>query len=310
MGLFDRLKKAPGPDALTWEAVARARAVPGVAGAEPGDADTVHVTWLEHPGTTTLSLAEVRPAWAKASGFDRIELMDQVVAGLAPPPAGVASEPAPALDPVEPPAASTTPPVVEPVASPGPSDASKSPWEQVRGSISVVAVTAGSLPAAAVRWPVVQGVDAVGTSAGQPVTTGDLARWATDVDAVRAAAIERLGVEGPQLDPIGPGARAWIPTSAVAPAPAWLTAPALLLAAAGIDQAIVLAPLPTELVMVDPAATELLASILSSTTAIVEGHDDLLLAAPLLVDPAGVGPWLPAPDHPCAALVDRLRAAG
>ncbi len=70
MGLLDRFKKEPGPDALTFEAVARARAVPGVAQAEAIDADTVHVTWAGHEAPAALSLAEVRPAWTKASGFD------------------------------------------------------------------------------------------------------------------------------------------------------------------------------------------------------------------------------------------------
>ena len=47
MGLLDRFKKAPGPDAMTWEAVARLRVVPGVVGAEPVDADTVQIAWAD-----------------------------------------------------------------------------------------------------------------------------------------------------------------------------------------------------------------------------------------------------------------------
>ena len=62
MGLLDRFKKAPGPDAMTWEAVARLRVVPGVAGAEAVDADTVEIAWADNPYPSTLSLVAARDA--------------------------------------------------------------------------------------------------------------------------------------------------------------------------------------------------------------------------------------------------------
>lgn len=288
MGLLDRLKKAPGPDALTWEAVARARAVPSVTGAEAADADTVLVTWLDDPGTTTLSLADVRARWTEASGFDRIEIMDQLIAGLAPPP-----------DP-------TTHQGVS--SSPTEGDGTGA-WNAARRSASVVVVRAGALHGA-VRWQVVEGIDAVASVGGRPVTDDDLARWDVRAEDVRAAALDRLAGEGPALEPIGPDARAWVPGSAAAPPPAWIALPGVLLSAAGLAGAVALAPLPTELVLIDPDDTELLASVLSSTAAIVEGASEVLLAAPLLVATEGCRPWVPAHDHPCAALVERLRAAG
>src|SRR3546814_12213706 len=75
MGLLDRFKKAPGPDALTWEAVARLRVIPGVAGAEAVDADTVEVAWPDNPYTSTRTHATARDGWSKSSGFARKEIM-------------------------------------------------------------------------------------------------------------------------------------------------------------------------------------------------------------------------------------------
>lgn len=307
MGLLDRFKKAPGPDALTFEAVARARAVPGVAGAEAVDADTVEVRWLEHTGTSTLSLGEVREAWTSASGFDRIEIMDQVVAGLAPPSADATPPPPPPPEPEaetepEPPGTEAPihePPAVEPRAAEAP-------------AVATVVVDRPGRRDGAVRWIVTEGVEAtvvLGEPAGPPVTEEDLAAAGTDADAVRAAALAHLRAADPALDPIGPGQPAWVPSSASAPAPAWLAVPDRLLAACGLDEAVALAPLPTELVVVDPSATELLASLLSSTLSIVSGDADVLVAAPLLVSATGVDAWLPPSDHPCAALVGELRSS-
>jgi hypothetical protein len=67
--------------------------------------------------------------------------------------------------------------------------------------------------------------------------------------------------------------------------------------------------MPTELVVVDPSAHDLLGSILASTKSIVAGESDLLWPAPLLATTAGLAPWEPAPDHPCAALAAELGGA-
>jgi hypothetical protein len=277
MGLLDKFKKAPGPDALTWEAVARARAVPGVAGAEAIDADTVTVTWTDLPGTSTLELAGIREVWAKASGFDRIELMDGVLEGLAPPPAE-AAPPEPA-------------------------------WATMRERIAV-RVGRGS-DAGAVRWPVVAGLEAwaiVDQPSGAAVDAGDLAAWEVDAATVRSAALDALRAADPELDPVGPGQPAWVPTVPADHPPIWLAAPDRLLAATGLPRAVALAPTPTELVVVDPEAHGLLATILAGTKGIVAEADEVLLAAPLLVTADGLEEWRPDPGHPCVDLVDDLRA--
>lgn len=287
MGLLDRFKKDGSPDALTREAVARARATAGVTAAEAVDADTIHVRWADHPGTTTLSVADVRDEWAKASGFDRIELMDRVVADLAPPPA---AEPA-----------AVTPPI-----APGDDDAGPA-WPRDRHRIEIVV----SRPAAgdtAVRWPIAGGaLEARATIDGGDVTGTDLERWDVGPDVVRSAAVEALLALDPRLDPIATGQPGWVPTVPDAHPPVWLAAPARLLDASGLPAAVVLAPTPTELVLVDPDADELLASVLSGTKGIVAGADEVLLAAPLIATADGLSPWLPDPSHPCATLVADLR---
>lgn len=298
MGLLDRFKKEAGPDALTWEAVARARVVPGVAGAEAVDADTVLVTWTAHPGTTTLSLADVREVWSKASGFARIELMDEVVAGVAPP-AEPTSTDEPAGDPMSSPLA----------GSPTPASTAPSAWARDRGRLRVLVGRPGA-GSGAVRWSIAAGaLEARAALDDADVGPSDLVAWGVTADDVRAAALEALAVTDPSLDPIGPGQPAWVPTIPTDHAPVWLAAPARLLASCGLRQGIVLAPTPTELVLVDPAATGLLASVLTGTKGIVEDAADVLLAAPLLATPDGVIEWVPDPEHPCAAVADELRAA-
>lgn len=291
MGLLDRFKKDPSPDALTWEAVARARATAGVAGAEPVDADTISVTWAEHPGTTTLSLADVREEWAKASGFARIELMDQVVAGLAPP--GPTDPPAPTH-----PAAPT---------APGDDDPARRRWDRDRGRLEIVVSRPGA-GHSVVRWPIAGGsMEARATLDGGDVTAADLQRWDAAADDARRAAVEALLHLDPRLDPIAAGQPGWVPTVPDAHPPVWLAAPARLLEASGLPAAVVLAPTPTELVVVDPDADELLASVLSGTKGIVAGADEVLLAAPLIATADGLSEWSPDPSHPCAALVADLR---
>jgi len=292
MGLLDRFKKEAGPDALTWEAVARARVVPGVAGAEAVDADTVHVTWATHPGTTTLTLSEVREVWSKASGFARIELMDQVVAALAPP-----AEPADA------------PTAAPPTGSAPSTSAAPSAWARDRSRLHVV-VGRPAAGSGAVRWPIAGGaLEARVALDDADVGPSDLATWGVTADDAQAAALEHLTATDPALDPIGPGQPAWVPTAPADHPPVWLAAPARLLGSCGLRQAIVLAPTPTELVLVDPSATDLLASVLAGTKGIVDGAAEVLLAAPLLATPDGVIEWVPDAWHPCAALADALRAA-
>ena len=304
MGLLDRFKKAPGPDAMTWEAVARLRAVAGVAGAEPVDADTVEVVWAGNPYTSTLSLSAARDGWTKASGFDRIEIMDALIGAVAPP-TGPPEDAADGFDPTPPDVA----PDVVPTSTPeAPTPAPATAWDEVRGRLRVVIGRVGAHPDA-ISWPVagvLEGRILLDDPGALPLEASDAASWEVGVDDVRDAALANLGASDPGLDPVGPGQPAWVPTAPADHPPAWLAAPDRLLAAAGLDEAVVLAPMPTELVVVDPSAHDLLASILTSTRSIVSGGSEVLWAGPLLVTGAGIAPWEPAPDHPCAALAAKL----
>ncbi len=307
MGLLDRFKKehSAAPDALTREAVARVRAVPGVQGIDVVDGDTLAVTWTGAGAPATVSLAGIRDRWTAASGFDRIEVMDDFVNSLAPPVPGEA--------PAAPEPADATPdadtPSVPPTAEPDTGAAWAAARPRLRPSISLPAAPGADT----VRWSVAGVLEATVVLDGPmalPVGPGELAEWGVDGDAVRAAAEANLASLDPELDPIGPSEPAWVPTQPPGQLASWLCAPDRLLAAAGLDEAVVLAPLVTELVMVDPTAVSLLESILASTRTIVEHETRTLWPAPFLVRPGSVEPWQPDADHPCAALVEQMRGLG
>lgn len=293
MGLLDRFKKAPGPDAMTWEAVARLRVVPGVAGAEAVDADTIEIAWADNPYTSSLSLTAAREGWSKANGFERIEIMDALIGAVlpptGPPPGAEGFDPTPADAPPDPVAAGTD-------------------WDAARSRLRVVVGRAGEHPGA-LSWPIAGVLEAcvvLGGPGAPPIDAAGAAAWEVGPDDVRAAALANLVGSDPGLDPVGPGQPAWVPTTPADHPPAWLAAPERLLAACGLDEAVVLAPMPTELVVVDPSAHELLGSILTSTKSIVSGEGRLLWPAPLLATATGLAPWQPPADHPCAALVAEL----
>ena len=302
MGLLDRFKKerSAAPDALTREAVARVRAVPGVRRIDVVDGDTLAVTWSGVAAPTTVSLERIRDRWTAASGFDRIEVMDDFVNGLAPPAPGDA-------------AAAATPDTDTPSESPTAEPDTDAAWAAARPRLR----PSIGLPAApgvdTVRWSVAGVLEATVILEGPmalPVGPAELAEWGVDDDTVRAAAEANLASLDPELDPIGPGEPAWVPTKPSGQLASWLCAPDRLLASAGLDEAVVLAPLATELVMVDPAAVSLLESILASTRTIVEHETRTLWPAPFLVRPGSVEPWRPQADHPCAALVEQMRGLG
>lgn len=320
MGLLDRFKKdAPGPDTLTREILARVRAVPGVHEAEIVDRDTVTAQW--DTGPTTIALADLRQAWSDASGMDRIDLVDDFVAGLGPPVGGPAPDPGPAdrpddglgvVDPIVSsdgaapgtPAGEAGRTDAEPPAADAPTAAGV--WAGVRTRLRPAVRRPGTgMPAA--TWPVAGVLEGVAVVDGSPfpVTTDDLASWGVAVDDVRAAAVSALGA--PSLDRIDASMAAWVPTGPEGELAAWLCAPDALLAATGLTAAVALAPLPSELVLVDPDDHDALAGILASTEAIVDDQSDVLHPAPLLLDAAGAGPWTPPADHPCA---ERVRALG
>lgn len=295
---------------MTWEAVARLRVVPGVVGAEPVDADTVQIAWADNPYPSTLSLAAAREGWTKANGFDRIEIMDGIINAVAPPTGPPEGAEEPGVDP--------TPPDVAPdvqvadeanvADAPDATGSDGTAWEAARDGLRVVVGRTGEHPGA-ITWPIAGVLEArivLGGPGALPVDAGDAASWEVGEDDVRAAALANLAASDPGLDPVGPGQPAWVPTSPADHPPTWLAAPDRLLAACGLDQAVVLAPMATELVVVDPTAHELLGSILTSTKSIVEGESRLLWPAPLLATPAGLVPWEPAADHPCAGLAAEL----
>lgn len=315
MGLLDRFKKAPGPDAMTWEAVARLRLVPGVVDAEAVDADTVRIGWADNPYPSTLSLAAARDGWTKANGFDRIEIMDELIGAVAPPTGPPQGDDEPGFDPTPPDVApdvevrAATEPASEPAAEPAAGAPDATAWDAVRDRLRVVVGRIGEHPDA-ISWPIAGVLEAravLGGPGALPVDVADAASWEVGPDDVRAAAVTNLAASDPGLDPVGPGQPAWVPTAPADHPPAWLAAPDRLLAACGLDEAVVLAPMPTELVVVDPAAHDLLASILTSTKSIVAGESRLLWPAPLLATPAGLVPWEPAGDHPCAGVAAELR---
>lgn len=316
MGFLDRFKKeqaAAAPDALTREAAARVRAVPGVVAVEAVDADTLSVTWSGLEEAAPLSLAGIRDRWSAARGFDRIEVMDEFVAGVAPPVAGPSTPPPPpeshtSESAAEPPAAGTGP--TEPAA---PETDAAAAWEAARPRLRPVVGRPGAPDADTVHWTVggvLEATVVLDDPVALPVGRAELLEWGVDDATVRAAAEQNLASTDPGLDPIGPDAPAWVPTRPDGHLAGWLCAPHRLLEAAGLDEAVVLAPLPSELVVVDPAATDLVASVLTSTRTIVEQQTRTLWPAPFLARREGVEPWEPAADHPCAPLVEEMRRLG
>lgn len=297
---------------MTWEAVARLRVVPGVVDAEAVDADTVRIGWADNPYPSTLSLAAAREGWTKANGFDRIEIMDALIGAVTPPTGPPEGTVEPGFDPTPPDVApdvevdTTTPTAGD---RPAPADQGTA-WDSVRDRLHVVVGRVGEHPDA-ISWPVAGVLEAravLGGPGAPPVSVADAASWEVGADDVRAAALTNLAAADPGLDPVGPGQPAWVPTAPADHPPAWLAAPDRLLAACRLDQAVVLAPVPTELVVVDPSAHDLLGSILTSTKSIVAGESRLLWPAPLLATPAGLVPWEPAADHPCSDVAAELRA--
>lgn len=295
---------------MTWEAVARLRVVADVVGTEVLDADTVRIRWAGTSRATTLSLTAAREEWARSSGFHRIEVMDALIATVGPP-----SEPGDGSDDDRSAPGSSSAEVARRATDPEPGASAEAEaetgtrWDSVRDRLHVVVDRPGEHPGG-ICWPIAGVLEAhveLDRSASGAVTPADAASWAVDPGDVRAAALTNLAAIGPDLDPIGPGQPAWVPTTPRAHPPAWLAAPERLLEACDLPAAIVLAPMPSELVVVDPAAEALLGSILASTAAMVAGASRLLCPAPLLATPDGVAPWQPPPEHPCAGAVADLR---
>ncbi len=289
MGLLDRFKRGDaGADALTREIAARLRARPDIEAAEPTGADSVAVTWVGG-ATSEESIAALREPWTSASGFDRIELVDQHLDTVQPPvPAAFDSgEPASWAD--EPPAAAAT------------------SWDAIRPGL--LPRLRSPVDDGAVAWSLGGGlVEAVAVAAttDQPLRAAELERWNIDATQVREAAMANLRSTRPAPEPLGPGMRAWIATRPSGAQAAWLAGPDPLLEALGLASAVVLVPTPTDLVVVDAAADELVGSIVTDTLNIYEHEAEVRVCpVPFLISAGSVAPWDPAADDPRGDAVAR-----
>ena len=306
VGFLDRFAKTPdAPDAFLKEVLARLRARPDVASVEAVDADTVAIGWRDRPGSEEVTVGALRGPWKQASGFYRIELLDDFMADLAP---GAPSTGDAPLG-VEP--ESHVDAEVHPEVHPDPHLPGEDDWVSAAPGL-VAAVRRAGIDDGAVTWPVGDLLDGVAVSAadGSAVTDTDCGRWGVSPFDVQAVAIENLSVVDPAPDPVGPDARAWVATEPAGRQAGWLAAPGRLLERCGVTTAIVLAPLPGELVVVDPADAELVRSILTSTLQIVAAETEILCPVPFLVTADEVVAWAPGAGDPAAAdLVARARAA-
>ena len=300
MGFLDRFKSdsTPGPDALTAEVAARLRVLPSVEAVEALDADTVSVSWAGQPEPATVLLDELRPAWKSASGFDRIALLDEFIEGLTP--GAPTAAPAPATAPAVPAAG---------VGDAVPAATGSTEWDRLRPQL---------LPA--LRPPEAVGPDAVSWSFGDAlriviVTAGggleisgadrdEVGVTDEDLDAAATANLESID---PAPEPIAPDARAWVATAPAGLQSSWLLAPRRLLERTGLTSAIAFAPLPGELVVIDPDDTELVRSIAESTLRILEEQPGRLCPLPFRMVADGVEIWEPADEHPAADAVQRTR---
>lgn len=302
MGLLDRFKRDDsGPDGLTREIAARLRARPDIQAVEATGADALAVTWAGGD-TSEESISALRVPWTGASGFDRIELVDQHLDTIQPPTAGsfdtgsvdTGSFDAASFDRGE-----------GPPEEPQGAAADRS-WDAIRGSL---------LPR--VRQPVADGTIAwtvgdlieayvVDAASDLPFGPAEVDRWGVDAAQVREAALANLRATRPAPEPLGPRLRAWIATHPTGSQAAWLASPDQLLEALGLAAAIVLAPTPTDLVVVDAGAPDLVGSLLADTLTIYEHEAEIRVCpVPFLVESGAVVPWEPAAGDACADDVRR-----
>ncbi|MGK2928763.1 MAG: hypothetical protein ACSLFO_04215 [Acidimicrobiales bacterium] len=298
MGFLDRFTKdASTPDAFTIEIAARIRALAGVSHVETIDADTVEVTWTGRSEPDEIAIGEIRPGWKQAKGFDRIEIVDQFIAGLAPSDAGT-TIPGTTIPGAS--IAGTTAPDVS-----SPSGAAR--WAAARLDVLPLLRRTKTDEYGLATWPVTELLEAtaIGVDHSAPITQVQCDDWGITAGDVRAAATDNLAAVDPAPDEIGAGIRAWVPTAPDGQQSSWLTAPATLLERLGLVTGIAIAPLVGELVVVDPDDEDLVAAILDNTLTIIQGKSDMLCPVPFLVAGDRVEIWEPAAGHPAAELVHR-----
>lgn len=292
MGFLDRFTKDTStPDAFTIEIAARIRALAGVSHVETIDADTVAVTWTGRSEPDEIAIGGTRPAWKQAKGFDRIELVDDFIAGLGP-------EDSTTIP------GTTIPGAMVPGA---PEPAHPTQWTAARLDVLPLLRRAMTDDDGLVTWAVTELLEATATGADRsvPITEAQCDDWGVTADDVRSAATDNLATVDPAPDEIGTGMRAWVPTAPDGRQSSWLAAPARLLERLGLTTGIAIAPLVGELVVVDPADEDLVVAILDNTLTIIEDKPETLCPVPFLVSPERVEIWEPAADHPAVELVHR-----
>ena len=301
MGFLDRFKSdgPRPPDALTYEVVARLRVLAASESVEPVDADTVRVTWHGRP-EQNVELGDLRPTWKRSSGFDRIQLLDDFVEGVTSGSGVASSEP----EEDAPPAPTVDAPAPVPIE-----ELFDSEWARLRPSLLLALRPAGTSGEDAVVWPFGDGAQivALDIAAGADITRADIERLDVSEREVEAAALKNLEALDPAPEPIGDGMRAWVPTTPAGLKSSWLLAPHRLLEACGLSSAIGFAPLPDELVVIDPADDGLVSSIAASTLRILDEQPGRLVAAPLEITREAVDVWDPPDDHPAAAVVAEMK---
>ena len=221
MGLFERLRGARStPDSLTAQAVARARALPGVTAVEIVEADTIALTWASATSPVNVSLADLRTRWRATSGFERIELLDDWIATLGPP------DPSARTTDLEVPVTSASSPPV--TSDRTPSDRSPSDWTPTERAPSgadawptvarrlAIVVTRSGPTGDPARWRITDDLQAhlaLDRADALAVRDDELTMWGVTLAVARQAALDRLLDDGPGLAPIGRDRDAWVVTS-------------------------------------------------------------------------------------------------
>ena len=287
MGFLDKFKSdTSSPDALTLEVATRIKVHTDVDDVAMIDADTIAVTWSGRTAPHHVDIGEIRHPWKRATGFERIEILDTFMARLAAP----VGDPAPAA---------TEGDVEAPAHRVG-----RDAWDAVAPEL--LPAIGASAPDDVVSWAVGGLLHAtVVRSDGRPVTRAECAAWKVRTDDAVERAVANLSAIDPGLDPIAPGNRAWVPTRPEGRQSSWLTAPARLLSELGLESGIALVPVVGELVVVDPDDPDLLESVLTSTLTILEHEPDRLCPMPFRVLPDYVQVWQPRADDPAHELVER-----
>lgn len=163
-------------------------------------------------------------------------------------------------------------------------------------------------PAGTTTWPVADNLSAwlVERATGRAATAAQLGDDAAAAATLGACLAELAGTD-PAIQRIG-NLRAWMVT-APAHRAAWLCAPEALLDAVRLPDALLVAPVADELVVIDPDHPHSVETVLANTASIVDEVVVPLHPAPLLATAEGMRAWHPHEAGEHAELVRRLRVA-